>query len=223
MTIRTATPADVEAITAIYAPIVANTGISFELAPPTVDEMGARIVKTLHDLPWLVSEDAQGAVNGYVYASRHRERPAYQWSVDVTAYLREDARGQGVGKRLYPALFAELITLGYFQAFAGIALPNDASVALHARSASSSVLGTTWAGGKRNFVRQRNPRTQQPSGEARLPEPRAAPLAPHRRAVRCRTDTQGCNAHIAKNGWRSLNDSVCLDSAQGHDPRAGAQ
>ena len=131
MTIRTAAPADAEAITAIYAPIVANTSISFELTPPSVDEMRGRIEKTLQDLPWLVSEDAQGAVNGYVYASKHRERPAYQWSVDVTAYVREDARGLGVGKRLYQALFAELVTLGYFQAFAGIALPNDASVALH--------------------------------------------------------------------------------------------
>lgn len=131
MTIRTATPADAEAITAIYAPIVANTSISFELEPPTIDEMCGRIEKTLQDLPWLVSEDAQGSVNGYVYASKHRERPAYQWSADVTAYVRADARGLGVGKRLYQALFAELITLGYFQAFAGIALPNDASVALH--------------------------------------------------------------------------------------------
>ena len=108
-----------------------GTSISFELAPPSVEEMRARIVKTLRDLPWLVSEDAQGSVNGYVYASKHRERPAYQWSVDVTAYVREDARGLGVGKRLYQALFAELVILGYFQAFAGIELPNDASVALH--------------------------------------------------------------------------------------------
>ena len=131
MTIRTAAPADAEAITAIYAPIVANTSISFELAPPSVDEMRGRIVKTLAELPWLVSEDTTGSVNGYVYASKHRERPAYQWSVDVTAYVREDARGQGVGSRLYQALFAELVNLGYFQAFAGIALPNDASVALH--------------------------------------------------------------------------------------------
>ncbi len=131
MTIRIATPADAEAITAIYAPIVANTSISFELTPPSVDEMRGRIEKTLQDLPWLVSEDSQGAVNGYVYASKHRERPAYQWSVDVTAYMREYARGQGVGKRLYPALLSELTTLGYFQAFAGIALPNGASVALH--------------------------------------------------------------------------------------------
>ena len=131
MNIRVATPADAEAITAIYAPVVENTSISFELTSPTVDEMRSRIVKTLPDLPWLVSEDAQGLVNGYVYASKHRERPAYQWSVDVTAYVREDARGAGVGKRLYQVLFQELAALGYFQAFAGIALPNDASVALH--------------------------------------------------------------------------------------------
>jgi phosphinothricin acetyltransferase len=131
MTIRTATPADAEAITAIYAPIVERMSISFELAPPSVDEMGSRVEKTLQDLPWLVSEDAQGGVNGYVYASKHRERPAYRWSVDVTACVREDARGQGVAKRLYEALFKELVILGYFQAFAGIALPNGASVALH--------------------------------------------------------------------------------------------
>jgi phosphinothricin acetyltransferase len=131
MNIRVATPADAEAITAIYAPVVENTSISFELSPPGVDEMRNRIVKTLPDLPWLVSEDSQNTVNGYVYASKHRERPAYQWSVDVTAYVREDARGAGVGKKLYQALFPELVALGYFQAFAGIALPNDASVALH--------------------------------------------------------------------------------------------
>ncbi len=66
-----------------------------------------------------------------MYASRHRERAAYRWSVDVTAYVREDARGRGVGKRLYTRLFEALSRLGYHQAFAGIALPNAASVALH--------------------------------------------------------------------------------------------
>ena len=131
MNIRVATPADAEAITAIYAPVVENTSISFELSTPSVDEMRGRIVKTLADLPWLVSEDAQGAVDGYVHASKHRERPAYQWSVDVTAYVRAGARGTGIGKRLYQVLFQELVALGYCQAFAGIALPNDASVALH--------------------------------------------------------------------------------------------
>ena len=131
MIIRTATPSDAEAIAAIYAPIVANTAISFELVPPSADEMRSRIVSTLQRLPWLVSVDGDGRVDGYVHAGRHRERAAYQWSVDTTAYVREDRRGKGVGRRLYGRLFDELARLGYFQAFAGIALPNAASVALH--------------------------------------------------------------------------------------------
>ena len=131
MTIRIATPADADAVAAIYAPIVQNTSISFELEAPTVGQMRERIVKTLQNLPWLVSEDELGKVNGYVYASKHRERAAYQWSVDTSAYIREDARGQGIGKRLYQQLITVLVDLGYCQAFAGIALPNTASVALH--------------------------------------------------------------------------------------------
>lgn len=126
-----ATQDDAEAIAAIYAPIVASTTISFELEPPSANEMRSRIAATLQRLPWLVSLDADGRVDGYVYASRHRERAAYQWAVDTTAYVREDSRGKGVGRELYARLFDELVRLGYFQAFAGIALPNAASVGLH--------------------------------------------------------------------------------------------
>jgi phosphinothricin acetyltransferase len=129
--IRTARLDDAAAIHAIYAPLVASTVISFELDVPTIDEMRRRIATTLERLPWLVSEDEAGALDGYVYASPHRERAAYRWSVDVTAYVRADRRGCGVGKRLYPCLFDALARLGYHQAFAGIALPNAASVALH--------------------------------------------------------------------------------------------
>lgn len=131
MIIRTATPADAEAIAAIYAPIVRDTTISFELEVPDAAEMRARIERTLQTMPWLVSLDDQGRVNGYVYAGKHRERAAYQWAVDVTAYVREDARGQRVASRLYARLFELLAGLGYCQAFAGIALPNAASIALH--------------------------------------------------------------------------------------------
>jgi len=131
MQIRVATPDDAEAIAAIYAPIVLATVISFEIEPPSTGEMSSRIASTVAHFPWLVSLDAGDRISGYAYASKHRERPAYQWSVDTTAYVREDSRGQGIGKRLYLALFEELARHGYFRAFAGIALPNDASVALH--------------------------------------------------------------------------------------------
>lgn len=129
--IRSATLNDARAIADIYAPIVRDTTISFELEPPTADEMRARIEKTLPILPWLVSLDDSGQVNGYVYAGKHRERAAYQWAVDVTAYVRADSRGRGIGKRLYEELFRQLVDLGYYQAFAGIALPNEASIGLH--------------------------------------------------------------------------------------------
>jgi L-amino acid N-acyltransferase YncA len=131
MNLRLATPADAAAIQAIYAPVVTATPISFELEPPTVQEMAGRIERTLATFPWIVGLDASGQVDGYVYASRFRERPAYQWSVEVTAYVRADARGRGVGKRLYGVLLQELKALGYCEAFAGITLPNAASVALH--------------------------------------------------------------------------------------------
>ena len=131
MSLRSATPDDAEAIAGIYGPIVATTPISFELEVPSVEEMRSRIVATLPRRPWLVSLDDAGRVNGYVYASPHRERAAYQWSVDTTAYVREDSRGQGVGRRLYEELFRQLVEQGYYQAFAGIALPNEASVGLH--------------------------------------------------------------------------------------------
>ena len=129
--IRIAHPDDAAAVHAIYAPVVEQTAISFELDVPPVDEIRRRITYPLATFPWLVHLDAAGAVDGYVYASRYRERAAYQWSADVSAYVRADARGQGLGKRLYARLFDELVALGYCQAFAGITLPNVASVALH--------------------------------------------------------------------------------------------
>jgi phosphinothricin acetyltransferase len=92
--------------------------------------MAGRIKKTLEFFPYLVCE-YDGEVIGYVYATKHRERAAYQWAVDVTAYIREDYRGKGVGKALYTALNALLAGQGFYHAYAGIALPNAASVGLH--------------------------------------------------------------------------------------------
>jgi phosphinothricin acetyltransferase len=128
--IRLATADDTENILAIYAPIVRDTAISFELKPPTPAQMQERIERTLAVLPWLVADAPEG-VTGYAYASRHRERPAYQWAVDVSVYVRADARGRGVARALYSTMFGILEDLSYFTALAGIALPNAASVALH--------------------------------------------------------------------------------------------
>jgi L-amino acid N-acyltransferase YncA len=128
--IRLATPDDAFGVQAIYAPIVRETAISFELEPPTVAEMQQRIVQTLEHWPWLVCE-RRGDILGYVYASQHRTRPAYQWSVDVSVYVHPNARRSGVGQALYRSLFALLALQGFYQAYAGITLPNPASVGLH--------------------------------------------------------------------------------------------
>src|SRR5437762_13398075 len=98
--IRLARPDDGAAAARIYDPVVARTAISFELDPPGPVEMKRRIVTALAFAPWLV-EERDGIVRGYAYASKHRERAAYQWSVDVGVYVDEEHRRSGVGKALY--------------------------------------------------------------------------------------------------------------------------
>ena len=136
--IRLATAHDAAQIQAIYGPIVSQTAVSFEANPPTVDEMRQRIVDTLRSFPWLVCE-RQGTILGYVYASKHRVRAAYQWSVDVSAYVHTQARRMGVGRALYGSLFKILALQGFYNAYAGIALPNPASVGLHEAMGFKSV------------------------------------------------------------------------------------
>jgi L-amino acid N-acyltransferase YncA len=128
--IRLATVHDAEQIQAIYAPIVRDTAISFELMPPTVDEMRQRIAKTLEHLPWVICAH-RGEVLGYAYASAHRSRAAYQWSVDVSVYIHASTRRSGVGRAIYTSLFTLLALQGFFNAYAGITLPNPGSVGLH--------------------------------------------------------------------------------------------
>lgn len=129
-TVRIAQISDAQAIQAIYAPMVERTAISFELEPPTVEEMAKRIVSTLPTYPYLVAE-RDGQVIGYAYASQHRAREAYCWSVDVTVYISPEAHRSGVGRALYDVLLPTLKRQGFHAAYAGIALPNDGSVGLH--------------------------------------------------------------------------------------------
>jgi phosphinothricin acetyltransferase len=128
--LRVATAADAAAIREIYAPHVEHAAVSFETETPSVDTMAARIAKLLPTHPWLVAVVGD-RVAGYAYAGPHRERAAYRWSVEVTAYVHADFRGHGIGKRLYAALHALLNAQNYVNAFGIITLPNDASIALH--------------------------------------------------------------------------------------------
>ena len=117
-------------IAAIYAPFVAETHVSFEEVPPHPEVMRARLVAARDAMPWIVCE-REGRVAGFAYASAHRSRAAYRYSVDTSAYVREADRGTGVGRAIYGALLRVLTTQRFANAFAGIALPNDASVGLH--------------------------------------------------------------------------------------------
>jgi L-amino acid N-acyltransferase YncA len=128
--IRVATELDAQAIAGIYAPAVTEGSISFELSPPDAEEMRRRILAVLPRYPWLVYESSN-AVLGYVYATTHSDRAAYRWSVDVSAYIRQDAHRRGIAKALYTALFEILVLQGYRNAYAGATLPNQASVHLH--------------------------------------------------------------------------------------------
>jgi phosphinothricin acetyltransferase len=130
LTIRSATESDAEACAAIYAPYVSDTSISFEVDAPTLAEMAARIAASVEAHAWLVLEDA-GRVIGYAYGHSFSARPAYRWSCETSIYLAVGVRRTGAGRTLYQALLARLAERGYHRAFAGIALPNEASVGLH--------------------------------------------------------------------------------------------
>lgn len=128
--IRLATADDAAAVAAIYRPSVENSIISFEAVAPDAQEMTRRIEGTLRAFPWLVCA-VDNHVAGYAYAGRHRERAAYRWSVEVSVYIDAAFRRRGVGRALYESLFAVLAAQGYVNAFAGVTLPNVASVGLH--------------------------------------------------------------------------------------------
>jgi phosphinothricin acetyltransferase len=127
--VRPAGPNDAAACAAIYAPFVEGSWISFELEPPDGAEMARRIASYSASHAWLVAEVC-GVVAGYAYGSPHRERAAYASSCDVAVYVDPAHARRGVGRALYGELLP-LLAEKYHAAFAGNALPNDASIALH--------------------------------------------------------------------------------------------
>lgn len=128
--IRRATESDASALVAIYQPFVETSAVSFETVTPTVEEFATRIRKILTGWQWIVAEKG-GQCVGYAYGSSHRERAAYRWSVEVSAYVEPNHHRQGIGRSLYTSLFTELAHKGFCNAYAGVTLPNEASIALH--------------------------------------------------------------------------------------------
>lgn len=127
--IRLATPGDGDALAAIYRPAVEGI-TSFERVPPTGAEMAERVGRSLVRLPWIACA-IDGAVIGYAYASRYRERDAYRWTAEVSAYVDARHHRRHVGRALYTSLVAVLEAQGIATLVAGVALPNPASIAFH--------------------------------------------------------------------------------------------
>jgi len=129
--IRLAAITDAASIASIYNHYVLNTVVTFEEEAVSATEMAERLAETATaGLPWLVIEQT-GSVVGYAYASKWKGRCAYRFTVEATVYLAPDAGGQGHGTKLYEALFAELKKKSVLVVIGGIALPNQASIALH--------------------------------------------------------------------------------------------
>lgn len=128
--IRSARIEDAADLVAIYAPYVEKTAITFEREVPTIEAFASRIEKTLEKFPYLVAVE-EGKLLGYAYASTYYARAAYDWTVELSVYIQQDARGKGIGSLLYDALEEELTVRGFKNFLACIALPNPASLALH--------------------------------------------------------------------------------------------
>lgn len=136
--IRLAQPGDAEALLNIYAPYVLNTAITFEYTVPSVQEFSGRIQNTLARYPYLVALGAE-EILGYAYASSFHTRAAYAWAAETSIYIRQDARGGGLGKALYQHLETILARQGVLNLNACIAYPNPDSVAFHERMGFSTV------------------------------------------------------------------------------------
>lgn len=128
--IRSATAEDAARIAEIYNHYVLHSTITFEEQAVSVVEMRNRIREVLAGFPWLVWVEDQ-SVQGFAYASKWKGRSAYRNSVESTLYLKEGATGRGIGAKLYEALITELRERELHAVMGGIALPNDASIALH--------------------------------------------------------------------------------------------
>lgn len=129
--LRPVQQSDFESIARIYNHYIANTVVTFEVEPISADDIRQRVAKTqAASLPWLVAR-REDQVVGYAYAGRWHSRYAYRFSAESTVYLDTESRGLGIGSCLYKELLRILRDKGIHTVIGGIALPNEASVALH--------------------------------------------------------------------------------------------
>lgn len=128
--LRVAQKSDASDILRIYAPYIVSTAFTFETEVPSTEAFEQRIIKCLSGYPWIVVM-IDDVLAGYAYASSHRERKAYQWTCECSIYLDDRFKGYGIGKELYSLLFNILAFQGFKNVYAGITLPNEASVRLH--------------------------------------------------------------------------------------------
>jgi len=142
VSIRPAAPADIPAITRIYAHAVAHGTASFELEAPDEAEMAQRMRALLDGgFPYLAAE-LDSALAGYAYAGLYRTRPAYRFSVEDSIYIAPQAQRRGVGRALLERLIAESESRGFRQMIAVIGdSAQTASIELH-RDAGFRLIGT---------------------------------------------------------------------------------
>ena len=132
--IRPATEKDVPEILEIYAPYVENTTVSFEYDVPCRRTFLQRFYDITAQFPWLVWEE-DGRILGYAYASPPYTRAAFSWCAEPSIYLRQEARGKGIGKKLYAVLEKILELQGYQVLYALITAENLDSIAFHRKMA----------------------------------------------------------------------------------------
>lgn len=138
MELRLVTPNDSDEILEIYKPYIETTTITFEYDVPGKTEFRSRIETISRTLPYIVMID-DGKIIGYGYASRYRERKAYDWAVELSIYVKMGYSGKGIGSKLYIALINILKLLGYCRAYACITSPNPISVGFHKKHGFSVI------------------------------------------------------------------------------------
>ena len=131
MTVRSADSADLPRIAAIYDEQVRTAISTFDVEPRPMTYWEERLASTAPGDHLLIADSPSDEVVGYAYSSSYRPRPAYDRTREVSVYLSAEARGQGIGRLLYDELLDRMRADGVHQVLAVIALPNDASEALH--------------------------------------------------------------------------------------------